>query len=158
MFFALPFIALFSVGVACSLIGCIVPLAAIAAVTASALRLRDGLLLVAGVWFANQFIGFAVHGYPVNANTLAWAAALALGTGAAFFVARAVKHPLIGFASAFAAFELVLMLFSVPLGGWDAYAPRVLFEVFAVNAVWFAAAYLVLRVVSRGFDLDPSRR
>src|SRR5438132_11138011 len=61
----------FTLGLACA-----VPLVAFAAAAALTLSRRDGLVLIAAVWLANQLVGFAVLGYPWTASTLAWGAVL----------------------------------------------------------------------------------
>ncbi|HTV92608.1 MAG TPA: hypothetical protein VMG98_07810 [Verrucomicrobiae bacterium] len=150
MFLAFPFLALGAIGVACAALGCIVPLPAIAAAAALNLSRRSALIVAGVVWLADQSIGFTLKAYPHDSVTVAWGLALGLGTVAAYVVARVVSsNPLLAFLGSFVAFEAVLVLFSFVLGGWDAYAPRWLFEVFAINAAWFVGAHATLRLVSR---------
>jgi len=81
---------------------------------------------------------------------LLWGVALGVAAFAAFFVARTlVRNAVLAFIAAFVAFEAVLVLFSIPLGGWEAYAPRYTIEIFAVNAAWFIGAQTVLRLAAR---------
>ena len=55
---------------------CITPFAAFAVVAAYALSMRAALFTVAGVWLANQAIGFAVLGYPWAVDTILWGIAI----------------------------------------------------------------------------------
>lgn len=47
---------------------CAVPFAALAALAAFDSERRDGLLLIGAVWLVNQVYGFAVLGYPIEAQ------------------------------------------------------------------------------------------
>ena len=47
---------------------CAVPFAALAALAAFDTDRRDGLLLIGAVWLVNQVYGFAVLGYPMEAQ------------------------------------------------------------------------------------------
>lgn len=156
MILAFPFVALFALGTIASWLGCLVPFAAISAAAALHLRTRAGIALVGAVWALNQTFGFMVHGYPHTAGTFAWGAALGVAAFAAFFAARAFPSRwIVAGLGAFAAFELVLVAFSTVLGGWGAYAPLPLLDVFAVNAVWFVLAHAVFS--SRVLGFNPSR-
>src|SRR6478736_6946207 len=61
-------------------LACATPFAAFAVVAAAMLPMRPALLVVAGAWLVNQGIGFGVHHYPIDANTMMWG--LAIGAGA----------------------------------------------------------------------------
>ena len=150
-----PFIALLALGIGCSWLGCIVPFAAIAAAAAVDLRFRAGSALVVCVWAVSQAAGFGIHHYPRDPSTLAWGAAMLVAVLAAFAAARALRsRPILAFCAAFGAFEIVLAIFSVALGGWGAYAPYVLLGLLAVNAAWFLTAQIATAVFLR---LPPLR-
>jgi hypothetical protein len=145
-----PFVALLALGTVCSWLGCLVPFAAISAAAAASLRTRSGAALVTIVWALNQLIGFSYHHYPHDASTYAWGVAMLVAALVAFAAARAVRaRPWLAFLAAFAAFELVLVTFSIALGGWEAYAPRVLAMISIVNAVWFVVAQAATAIVLR---------
>jgi hypothetical protein len=150
MLVAVPFLALLAVGIACSALGCCVPIAAIAAAAALNLPRRSGLTVVAAVWIVDQAIGFAYKQYPHDPSTIAWGVGLGVAAFAAYGIARvAAVNPLVAFLGAFVAFEAVLVLFSVKLGGWEAYAPRWIAQIFATNLAWFVGAFVTLRLLAR---------
>lgn len=162
MFFAVPFFVLLAIGATCSALGCSVPLAGLAAAAALNLPRRAGIALVAAVWFVDQLIGFTLRGYPRTPSTLVWALALGLASLGAYAIARALRWNLFAaFSAAFFAFQLVLVVFSVWLGGWDAYEPRWLVEILAINAAWFIGAHVTLRLLAKqpvfNVDLNASR-
>ena len=150
MFLAVPFVVLLLIGVTCSALGCVVPLAAIAAAAALNLPRRAGLAVVGAVWALDQAIGFAVGHYPLDPSTIAWSAGLGVAAFAAYGIARvAAANPLVAFAAAFAAFEAVLMLCSLRLGGWGAYAPHWMVAILAIDLAWFLGAHAALRLFAR---------
>ena len=55
---------------------CALPLAAFGTFSAVAFRRGAATVAVFSVWLVNQIIGFAFMGYPLDASTLAWGAAL----------------------------------------------------------------------------------
>src|SRR5690349_8199692 len=69
---------------------CVTPFAAFALAAAYVLPARSALLAVAGVWLANQVVGFTVMSYPWDLETAAWGiaigAAALLATAAASYV------------------------------------------------------------------------
>lgn len=144
------FIVLLALGTATSWLGCLVPFAAIAASAALTLRARHGALVVAVVWGANQALGFGVHHYGTAPATLVWGIAIGLAAAASFALARVVRaRPLVAFVASFAAFQAVLMAFSVALGGWSAYAPAIEVQLFAVNLGWFALTQALTAALAR---------
>jgi len=157
MFRSIPFAALSAVAILCSALGCIVPFAALSALAALALSRRGGLAVIAAAWACNQAIGFLYKHYPHDPSTIAWSIGLGVAAFAAYGIARLfARNPAAAFAGAFIAFELTLVLFSVRLGGWGAYAPRILITLFAINAAWFAAA-IVSGKAYRALGLDAAR-
>ncbi|WP_158969856.1 hypothetical protein [Chachezhania sediminis] len=97
---------------------CGMPFAALGAVAALALPLRDGVAAVLLAWLANQAIGFGLLGYPTDPETIAWGVALSLSALAALCAARFTKSALngsapalrwiLGFATAFCAQQAVI--------------------------------------------------
>jgi hypothetical protein len=110
---------------------CAAPFAAFAAATALTLSRKDAVLLMLGVWLANQFTGFIFMGYPLDANTIAWGAALGATALISMLAARAVATRLsnsspvlsitLAFMVAFAAYEASGYAFSMVLGGVENY-------------------------------------
>jgi hypothetical protein len=149
--------AAFSVALACAM-----PFAALAAFAAGRLSRRDGLLVMAGAWAANQAVGFLLLDYPATSDSIAWGAALLLAAllaaGAAGLVAgrrpgwRALAA---GFAAAFAAYEGALFAASFLLpGGETAFALPVMAEILAVNAAALAGLALLQQAAER-FGVYP---
>jgi hypothetical protein len=128
---------------------CVTPFAAFALAAAYVLPVRAALLAVAGVWLANQAVGYAALGYPWTVDTLLWggaigAAALA-ATAAASFVLRALAGrgtvAALGVALlvAFCVYEAGLVLVTPVLGGQEAFTPRIVGEFALLNLAWAAA-------------------
>lgn len=108
-------------------LACSTPFAALAALAAAHLRRQDGVLLVVVAWLASQVVGFAVHDYPHDAKTIAWAfgiglAAVGSALGAGWASARCTGR-LFGvalaaaFVAAFCAYNAALALCAAVLGG-----------------------------------------
>jgi hypothetical protein len=136
---------------------CVTPFAAFAVAGAYALSPRAAFLTVAAVWLANQLVGFAFLGYPWMVDTALWGLAI----GAAALVATALAcaamrlwHLNIAVAvgvaavAAFGAFEAILFLVSLSLGGEETFAPAIVGRLALLNLGWAAAllgAYELLR-------------
>jgi len=150
MITTIPVAALLLLGAGCSWFGCMVPFAALAASAALSVRRRVGAALVCTVWALNQVTGFAFHQYPHDASTYAWGAGLLVASLVAFAAARAVRvRPILALLAAFAAFEIVLVAFSLVLGGWEAYAPSILANLLFWNLIWFAVVQVATSAVLR---------
>jgi hypothetical protein len=107
-------------------LACATPFAALAALAATRMRARDGVLIVSLAWAANQAVGFGVLGYPHDWTTMAWgpailSAALAAIAAAAWGARQSGGRPVLGVATAFGtgfvAYKLVLLAWSFLLGG-----------------------------------------
>jgi hypothetical protein len=154
---------MFSLGLACA-----TPLAAFAAVVALTSSRRDALVLILSVWFANQFVGFTVLGYPWTASVFAWGVALGaaavLATLAAQWTARRSVDAarVVGFLAtalaAFAAYEAALFVVAVTLlGGTEDFTAAILGWIFVINAATFVGLLVLHRLaVSVGLVADPS--
>jgi hypothetical protein len=155
MVLAFPVLLVGLVGVVCSLLGCVVPFSAIALAAALYCGRRFGFGVVLATWALNQLLGFTLHGYPHAASTFAWGMGIGIAGIASFTAAAALRRSVaLAFVAAFFAFEAVLMIFSIQLGDWAAYAPQILAQLFITNALWFAAMYGVTRY---GLNLHPAR-
>jgi hypothetical protein len=151
-----PVLVVAAAGLICSLLGCIVPFAALAAAAALLCSKRIAAAILATTWLINQVLGFTVHHYPRDPSTFAWGIAIGVATAAAYACARIARgNAVMALLLAFAAFEGVLVLFSLRLGDWEAYVPSVIAMLFGTNALWFAAIVLVGRY---GFGLHAARR
>lgn len=155
MILAFPVLLVAAVGVVCSLLGCVVPFAALSTAAALYCPPRVGAAIVATTWLINQLLGFTVHHYPTTASTFAWGIGIGAAAGAAYAFAYILRANVVAaFLVSFAAFEGVLMLFSIRLGGWEAYALPIVGMLFVVNLLWFVAMYAIGRY---GFRLHAAR-
>ncbi|MEM0899904.1 MAG: hypothetical protein AAGI92_08135 [Pseudomonadota bacterium] len=134
---------LFSFALACGM-----PFAGLAAIAAITLAPRNAFVLSALGWLANQIIGFGFLGYPLDAMTFAWGAALGLSaltaTGAATFILNKTNNAakLLQWGSAFMAAwvaqQATVFAASLVLGGTaTAFAPSVVWFIFWTNALAF---------------------
>ena len=111
------------------LLGCATPFAALAALAATHMNRRDGLMLMGLTWLTSQIVGFACLGYPHSAKTFGWAVALAMGalaagaaSGTLLDRSRAtgmLARLALAYGSAFIAFKLPVVLWSFVLGGHE---------------------------------------
>ncbi len=146
---------------------CAVPFAALAALAAFDTDRRDGLLLIGAVWLANQVYGFAVLGYPMEAQAYYWGLAMGLGAVAAYYAARTLV-PLVAsmggivtavsaLAIAFAAYEAVIYLASLVLtNGEGAFNADVVAYVTIVEAVAFLALLITHRLAVAVGLVEPN--
>jgi hypothetical protein len=155
MVLAFPVLLIALIGIVCSVLGCMVPFAAIAAAAALYCGRKIGAGIVLVAWGLNQLLGFTVHGYAHTTSTYAWGLAIGIASIVSFVIAGVLRRSaVLAFLGAFVAFEAVLIVFSIPLGDWGAYAPRILAQLLLTNALWFAAMYGVTRY---GLNLHPAR-
>ena len=133
----------------CFLFGCLEPLVAVAVIAAGALPLGRALLLTAAVWLAAQGIGFGLHDYPRDAQTISWgvglgvAALASVGAAAATLAAFAGKPVWLragaAFIGAFVADQVVILGVEQVVTGACVVRPGVITIVGLTNAAWLAA-------------------
>jgi hypothetical protein len=136
---------------------CITPFTAFAVVAAYALSMRSALVAVAGVWLANQAIGFAVLGYPWAVDTILWGVAIGaaalLATSLACATLRlGIRNTVVALGTAFVvalgAYQGSLFLVTFALGGRDAFTPAIVGHVALLSLGWTVAlvgTYEILR-------------
>jgi len=123
---------------------CIAPFAALSVAAAMTLPRRQALMTTAGVWLANQAVGFGLLSYPWVPNTFGWGAAIGLGAVAGTLAVqwllrrleglRLYVQTLTAFSVAFAVYEAALYAAAVSvLGGTGAFAPGIIAQVLIVN-------------------------
>ena len=146
---------------------CAVPFAALAALAAFDTERRDGLLLIGAVWLVNQVYGFAVLGYPMEAQAYLWGLAIGLGAVAAYYAARAVVSALAPSGAlvavisalpvAFLAYEAVLYVASLVLPhGEGAFNTDVVAYVALVEVLAFLALLIVHRLAVGAGLVEPN--
>jgi hypothetical protein len=148
-----------------------VPFAAFAAASATTLSRREALLLTAAVWFANQIVGFAVLGYPSDANTITWGAvlgAVAVATTVAaqwtndwangkFADLPAVPRAVAVFAASFAVYEGLLFVVSqTSLGGSEDFTLGIVAYILALNSVALVGLAALHRVAAAAGIIAPT--
>jgi hypothetical protein len=142
---------------------CVAPLAAIAALAALTMGRAEGGTLVVTAWLANQIVGFGVHGYPLDAGTFAWGAAIGAAALFGFLAAYQIRglrfwepfRAISALVVAYAAYEVTLYAAAMVLGGSEtAFTPAILGHVFAINAVAFAG-FLILERAAVALALKP---
>lgn len=134
---------------------CVFPFAAVAAVAALTLPLPRALGLTALVWLANQIVGFAFLGYPLD--SAAWGVAIGAGAlggtlAAAFVAAHFTAGPVLRsaavLAAAFVAHEALLYLAALRLGGLDTFAPHIVAGIGLNDLGWFLMLAALRRALS----------
>lgn len=148
-------------------LACVTPFAAFAAMLATTESRRTALGTMALIWLANQAVGVAALGYPLDVHSIGWGVAIGvaalLATAAAFAVAQAgLRHWLrlvLAFIAAFAVYEIALTLVALATGELAEFAPAVVARLAALDAAWLAAL-VVLReaLVLLGWRTLGSRR
>lgn len=144
---------------------CAAPFAAIGALAAAKMERLSGLMLVLVAWIANQAVGFGLLDYPHTATTYAWGGAIGLGAlvgfGAARVIVEAGKPPalslVLGFITAFVAYQTTLYAASFALGGSDyAFSGEVVWYVLKVNVLSFAGLLILQRLAATLPSLRPA--
>jgi hypothetical protein len=137
-----------------TILACVAPLAAVAAVGALSLPRRDAFLAGGLVWLANQAVGYGLLGYPATWSSFAWGGVLGLSAlgavGAALLAASAVER--LGKAAVagaallvgFAAQQVIVFSGTAFLpSGTEGFMPGVIAAIFAINALAFAVLFAV---------------
>ena len=163
--FSPPRTALWSAGLVglvlggCLLIGCLEPLVAVAVIAAGALPLGRALLLTAGVWLAAQAIGFSLHDYPRDAQTISWGLGLGVAALVSVGAAAATLAAFVGkpvwfragaaFIAAFVGDQIVILGVEQVVTGACEVRPGVISTVGLINAAWLAGLLALDAALSR---------
>jgi hypothetical protein len=138
---------------------CITPFVAFAVIVATTLSRRQALSCTVTAWLANQVVGFGVLNYPWTTTTFFWGVAIGGAAVTATLVAqwtvrwlasfRSALQALVGFAAAFAGYQVGLYAVALSLlGGTDAFAPRFIGQVLLVNVVALVGLFALHRVIA----------
>ncbi|UZK64930.1 hypothetical protein [Sphingomonas sp. M1-B02] len=136
---------------------CMMPFVAVATLAGATMPRAQALVTVAGVWAVNQLLGFAMLGYPFTAYAMVWGLALGAASVVAMLVARrtigdaaALSSRLVAvFAFAFAAYEGFLFLFSLLAGGTGTFAPSIVLQILANDALWLSGLVAFYTLLAR---------
>lgn len=136
-----------------TVLACMMPFAAVAAIAAMAMSARRGAASVAACWLGNQVLGFTFMGFPWDGPTLAAGLSLLASSLIAFAAARVVTgkgaNPVLTFFAAFAAFEVSLFAYALPFGDPALFAPAIVAQIALNDALWFAGLWLGWQVLAR---------
>lgn len=137
-------------------LACMFPFAAIATLLAATLPFRKALAWMGAAWFTNQLVGYLVLGYPQTANSFGHGLAIGVTALATLWVAKKVftlrgdqslVTSVIAFGAAFVAFETLLFVAALFLGGVQNFVPSIVWMIAQNDILWFAGLgllYLVL--------------
>ena len=138
-------------------LACIFPFAAIATLLAATLPFRKAMAWMAAAWFANQLVGYLLLGYPQTANSFGHGLAIGITALATLGVARAVftlrgdrslVSSLLAFGAAFVAFEALLYIAALYLGGVQNFALSIVWMIAQNDILWFAGLGLLYLALS----------
>jgi hypothetical protein len=141
-------------------LACATPFAAFAVIAAAMLPLRPALLVAAGAWLVNQGIGFGVHHYPVDTNTIMWGLAIGMGAVSATAASAVLRilppnrTPLVlalTLICAYGVYEVVLLAATPFLGGAGAFTTAIVARLGFLNVAWLiglVAACEIVRLVN----------
>ncbi len=122
---------------------CVTPFIALSVAAAVTMDRRRGALVVFGAWVANQAMGYGLSGYPVDAYSIGWGAAIGGGAMLSFVAARmiagrgaALPKVAAGFAGAFVAYEGSLYLVALAFGGLHTFTSEIVLGILANDALW----------------------
>lgn len=148
------------------LAGCLEPLVAVAVIAAGALPLGRALQLTAAVWLAGQAVGFGLHDYPRDAQTVSWGVGLGVAALAATLAAAPALRAFAGkpvwlragaaFVAAFLANQVAILGVEQVVTGACEVRPGVISLVGLVNAVWLAVLLLIDAAVRRAGPRLPT--
>jgi hypothetical protein len=132
---------------------CATPFAAYAVIAAVMLPLPSALLVLSAAWLINQAIGFGALGYPHDAHTLLWGAAIGVAALLAAFASKAVLRiapraasPMalaLALAGAYATYEIALSNVTPILGGAGAFTIAIVVRLGLLNLIWLSGLLAV---------------
>ena len=147
---------------------CATPFPALAALAAAHMRRADGVALAVAAWVASQAVGFCVLDYPTDASTMLWGVAIGTAAVAGALAAHAAAGRVTGgeparlaaaYVAAFAAFKLVILLWSVARGEvGTALSVEIMVRQFARNALILGALTLFYHLLVRAGVPGPRHR
>lgn len=139
-------------------LACMFPFAALATLLAATLPFRKAALWMGGAWLGNQLVGYLILGYPQTANSFSHGAAIGVTAIATLWIAnkifemlgnRSAATILMVYAGAFVAYQALLALFAVFLGGIQNFVPSIVWLVFQNDVLWFLGLGLAFIVLNK---------
>lgn len=129
-------------------LACVFPFAALAALAAVTLPMRQGIVVVGAAWAVNQAIGFTLLDYAQGESANIWSvvigAAALLAFGAARFVAGqarrgAVLRAIASLAAAIAVYQSMMFFGAFGLDGFASSTVAIVTTIVLNDIGWFAA-------------------
>ncbi len=133
-------------------LACIFPFAALAALLAATVPFRKAMLWMGGAWFANQAVGYLLLGYPHSATSYGHGLAIGVTAMVSLVVAkkildlrgdRSLLSVGLAFAGAFVAYQALLLVAALFLGGVQNFVPAIVWQVAQNDMMWFAGLGLL---------------
>lgn len=133
---------------------CMMPFVALAVVIAASLPARQAIFALTAIFAVNQAIGFIFLGFPLEAYTFTWGAAIGVATVATWATARLLVNPAgdlnaarlaLAGAAAFVTYEALLFVFATQAGGKETFTSAIIAQLAQNEAIWLAVL-VTLRV------------
>ncbi|AFZ47095.1 hypothetical protein Cyast_1126 [Cyanobacterium stanieri PCC 7202] len=134
---------------------CALPLVGFGAIASKTLPKSKAITTISLIWLVNQIIGFTMRDYPLDFSTFAWGIVILLGGLLATifgllqferqsknfrqYLCAIVLILVIGYI----AYQAMIWLGGVVLGGLHGFNVPVLWQVFYINALWTVALTLL---------------
>ncbi len=127
-------------------LACIFPFAAFATLLAATLPFRKAMLWMGAAWLSNQLVGYLLLGYPQTANSFGHGLAIGVTAMATLWVAKKVLDLradrslftlALAFGAAFVAFEALLLVAAMFLGGVQNFVPSIVWMIAQNDILWF---------------------
>ena len=136
---------------------CMMPFVALATLTAATMPRRQAAMTIGAIWSINQLLGFTLLGYPADATTIAWGAAIGAAGLGAMMVAAAIlgragatlPRLAAAFAAAFVVYEAGLFGFALVAGGTGTFTAAIVAAILLNDACWGAALFALHAVLTR---------
>ena len=138
-------------------LACMFPFAAIATLLAATLPFRKAMLWMGAAWLTNQLIGYLLLGYPQTANSFGHGLAIGVTAMATLWVAKTVLDLrsdrsflslAMAFGAAFVAFEALLLIAALFLGGVQNFVPSIVWMIAQNDILWFLGLGLLYMVLN----------
>ena len=122
---------------------CITPFSAIGVLLAATLPSRKAVAWMGGVWLSNQLVGYLILDYPRTTNSF-------LHGGSLLFASMDNLVSLaMAFGAAFVAYESLLYVAALFLGGTDTFAPEIVWLLAKNDFFWFVGLLAVRVALTR---------
>jgi hypothetical protein len=128
-------------------LACVFPFAALSALAAVTLPMRQAALLLGAMWLVNQVIGFTLLSYPHDGQAVAWGAIIGVAAFAGLGAAKAAfgtetnlvsLRTIAALAASIVAYQAIMFVGAYAMNGFESSTPAIVAEVARNDALWFA--------------------